>query len=227
MNPTQQQIHQFITENNFSEVFKLLELQNSHLQEINRLKNTFIQGKHDVDFVQQLRTLTDTIFENLSNSKSQNQMEETILAALVASSNSQAIAFLNGIGVNFAYDKLKNSESLKKINQKVRSFFKGKPTEDTLEVLGNAIKDKNKEKFEAKFEQVKEILKTTLEKHPDFKKEIENILNGLDGETKNELSKATQHITIQNSKNVMVGNTFEKIGGSIQIGDNNGNQNEK
>jgi len=81
MNPTQQQIHQLINENNFSEVFKLLKSQKSHLQEINRLKNTFIQGKHDVDFVQQLKTLTDTIFEDstLKNDQAEEKQPEIII----------------------------------------------------------------------------------------------------------------------------------------------------
>ncbi len=198
-----QQIHELINENNFSEVFRLLKMQNSHIQQVNRLENTFLYENVTFDFIQRLRTLTNQIFSEIP--KKIIQMEETLLASLIASYGSGAITFLQGIGVNFAYDKLKNSEQLQKLSQKVLDFFKGKPEEDTLDALESAVSKKNTEKFNAKSKQVMEILKNTVENNADFRKDVENILNGLDEKSKNELGKITQNIsTILGNDNTVV-----------------------
>jgi len=153
------------------------------------------------------------------------ELANTLYTAVIAG---YGVELLKGVGINFTYDKLKHSDKLKKISQKTIDFLKGKEeAHKEVKLLKHAVNEQDKEDFKEQSETVKEILKMTLEDHPDFKKEIENILNGLDGETKNELSKATQHITIQNSKNVIAGNTFGNISGGMQIGDNSGNKNEK
>lgn len=104
------------------------------MQQINRLQNTFIQGKDDVDFVQRLRTLINQIFSE----KPQNHMIEltdlanTLYTAVIST---YGVELLKGVGINFAYDKLKNSDKLKELGEKTTHFFKGKDEEDKLDAL--------------------------------------------------------------------------------------------
>ncbi|WP_448519705.1 hypothetical protein, partial [Rhodoflexus sp.] len=139
-------------------------------------------------------------------------MEETLFSGLLSLWESGGAEFLKNIGADVAKSIAK--DTLKELGKKAISFFKGKPAEDTIDALENAVRKGDAKKFRAKSEAVLELLKNALATDANFKQEVESMLNGLDSQTKQDLDKQSA-IIIQNSKNVVAASTFTNITGGV------------
>lgn len=140
----------------------------------------------------------------------------SLYAGLLATFDATNVDFLKSIGIETAKEFA--VETLKKLGSKVRSLFKNKPEEDTIDALENAINKKDNEKIKNKSESVLKLLKEAMDNDENFKNEVETIINELDDTTKENI-KEIGELSVKNSKNVLIGNTFGNISGGFRVGD--------
>ncbi len=160
-------------------------------------------------------------FENWKLKTPNDMLAEQLLCGLLSLWESGGAEFLRNIGADVAKSVAK--DTLKELGKKAINFFKGKPAENTIDALENAVRKGDAEKFQAESEAVLQLLKNALATDDNFKQEVESMLNGLDSQTKQDLDKQSA-IIIQNSKNVVAASTFTNITGGVRIGDNYGTE---
>ena len=190
-----------------------------HLAQGNTLQEAFERAK-TASQAQQWQLFTQK--PNFQPFKDKNmELAQAIFSGILTTfTESGGMDFLKNIGLDVVKDVAK--ESLKKLGVFGLDYFKGKKQEEKeLKVLKLAINEQNSEDFKEQSETVLQLLKNAVENDADFKKEVENILNGLDEDSKKALDKQTA-IIIQNSKNVVAGNTFGNITGGFRVGDDYG-----
>ncbi len=149
-----------------------------------------------------------------------DMLAETLFSGLLSLYESGGAEFLKNVGLEIG--KSVATDTLKNLGTKALNFFKGKKeAEKELKLLKHAVNEQNTDDFKEQSETVQKLLKEALETDPDFKKEVEAILNGLDADTKKALEKQSA-IIVQNSKNIVAGNTFGNITGDFRVGDDYG-----
>ncbi len=146
-------------------------------------------------------------------------LSEIALSGLLSTFTGPLAAdLLKGIASNAAYD------TLKKVGGKVLDLFKGKKeAEKEIKLLKLAASEANTEDFREQTDSVLTLLKTTLETDPAFRQELEQLLKGA-GEAEEKAVRQQAGIVIENSKNVVAGNTFGDITGGFRVGDNYGTE---
>jgi len=145
------------------------------------------------------------------------ELAQTILQSLYAVWESGGGEILKNIAIESG--KTLGVDAVKSLFQATMKKFEGKDEEETLDSLKTAVTEKNQEKVSQKSTKVLQLLKNAVENDADFKKEVENILNGLEDDDKKALDKQT---AIINSKNVVADNTFGNITGGFRVGDDYG-----